>query len=103
MSRRLLDNPYDCPQCLRHETNVKRLQKTIARLTKSVAGKSAKQIYFDEKDLAVRLGLSVKTLQNWRGKGIGPRWYRFGRVVRYRLRDIQAYERSLPSGGGNFE
>lgn len=81
---------------------VKSQQRQLARLTSSDGGQKGKQLYFDEKALALRLGVEVKTLQNWRGKGIGPRFFKIGRSVRYRLRDIVAYQRSLKSGGGIF-
>ncbi len=81
---------------------VKNQQRQIARLTSSDGGQKGKQKYFDEKALALRLGVEAKTLQNWRGKGMGPRFFKMGRSVRYRLRDIVVYERSLKSGGGYF-
>ena len=34
--------------------------------------------YLDEKRLAKNLGLSVKTLQQWRWKGIGPPYLKLG-------------------------
>jgi hypothetical protein len=34
-----------------------------------------------------------KTLANWRIEGRGPRATRLGRTVRYRLADVEAYER----------
>jgi DNA-binding transcriptional MerR regulator len=34
------------------------------------------------------LGLSSRTLQAWRTKGIGPAFVRAGRAVRYRRRDL---------------
>jgi DNA-binding transcriptional MerR regulator len=37
------------------------------------------------------LGLSSRTLQAWRTKGIGPAFVRAGRAVRYRRRDLIAW------------
>jgi DNA-binding transcriptional MerR regulator len=34
------------------------------------------------------LRLSVRTLQAWRTKGLGPAFVRAGRAVRYRRRDL---------------
>ncbi len=34
--------------------------------------------YLDEAALAYRLGVSKRTLQNWRAKGGGPPWTRLG-------------------------
>jgi hypothetical protein len=52
--------------------------------------------------LAIRLGLSVHTLADWRHRDKGPRWIqltesKFGRV-RYRLEDVVVWEafRSAP-------
>lgn len=41
--------------------------------------------------LARKLGLSVSALRNWRHKGIGPRFCRFGRAVRYMSSDVEAF------------
>ncbi len=42
-----------------------------------------------EHSAAAILGLKVKTLQNWRVSGIGPRFVRHSRrAVRYRYRDL---------------
>jgi DNA-binding transcriptional MerR regulator len=37
------------------------------------------------------LGLSSRTLQAWRTKGIGPAFVRAGRAIRYRRRDLIAW------------
>jgi excisionase family DNA binding protein len=37
------------------------------------------------------LGVPVLTLTAWRSKRIGPRFYRVGRHVRYRLVDLDAW------------
>jgi hypothetical protein len=92
-----------CVECLILERRNKHVERRLASLTKSKGGKPAQQRYFDEKGLAARWDMSVKTLQNWRHKGIGPKWEKIGRAVRYRLRDILTFEKSFPSGGGNSE
>ncbi len=33
--------------------------------------------------LASLLGVQVETLQLWRRRGLGPKWYRMGRQIRY--------------------
>jgi predicted DNA-binding transcriptional regulator AlpA len=45
----------------------------------------------DESALAARLGVSRSTLQSWRYSGRGPRFVKLGRMVRYRVADIDAY------------
>jgi hypothetical protein len=46
----------------------------------------------NEKQLARRWGVSVRTLQAARVKGSGVQFIRIGRAVRYRLEDVLAYE-----------
>jgi hypothetical protein len=36
--------------------------------------------------------MSTRTLEQWRWKGIGPRYLKIGGRVLYRLEDIEAYE-----------
>ncbi len=48
--------------------------------------------HLDEKQLAERWSISVKTLQAWRLKGGGPRFIKLGRAIRYRLEDIENFE-----------
>jgi hypothetical protein len=48
---------------------------------------------FDEKMLSEWWGVSVKTLQNWRSMGEGPKYIKFRNgIVRYRREEILAYE-----------
>jgi predicted DNA-binding transcriptional regulator AlpA len=45
----------------------------------------------DEAKLAARLGVSRSTLQSWRYGGRGPRWIKLGRLIRYRLADVDTF------------
>lgn len=45
----------------------------------------------DEKDLAKHLKLSVSTIRRLRGASEGPKIYRVGKSVRYRLSDVEAW------------
>lgn len=45
----------------------------------------------NEGDAAALLGLSPRTLSQWRWTGIGPRFHKFGRAVRYKLSDLIEY------------
>lgn len=48
----------------------------------------------NERIVAERLGLAVKTVQKWRDQGHGPAWVRVGpRAVRYSERAIENYLR----------
>ena len=44
-----------------------------------------------DRDVARRLGVSLSTVRSWRLRRTGPRYLKFGRAVRYRLSDIDAY------------
>lgn len=37
------------------------------------------------------LGVSVRTLQRWRLEGIGPRFRKLGRLVRYHQSDLEEF------------
>ena len=41
----------------------------------------------------------LQTLANWRWKGEGPPFKKFGRSVRYDWADVYGWERSQPGGG----
>ncbi|WP_377681048.1 helix-turn-helix transcriptional regulator [Micrococcus luteus] len=43
-------------------------------------------------DLAAREGVPVATVYNWRTSGYGPRGFRVGKYLRYRLEDVEAWE-----------
>jgi excisionase family DNA binding protein len=42
-------------------------------------------------EVAVLLGVPVKTLYQWRYKGVGPAGVRVGRHLRYRAADVEAW------------
>ncbi len=44
-----------------------------------------------EVELASRLGVSRSTLQSWRYSRRGPRFVKIGRLVRYRVADVEAF------------
>ena len=46
------------------------------------------QSLLTEQQAAIYLGLSPRTLQNWRVRGIGPAFMKIGRLVRYRRQDV---------------
>ena len=45
-------------------------------------------------EVALMLGLSVKTLRSYRADGIGPDFVKFGKMVRYRLSDVKRWRDS---------
>lgn len=48
--------------------------------------------HLNQIDLSRRWGVSPRTLEQWRWKGIGPPYLKIGGRVLYRLDDIEAYE-----------
>ena len=47
--------------------------------------------YLSTKQAAEHLHLSEKTMEKWRSHGTGPRFFKFGALVRYRLSDLDAW------------
>ncbi|WP_019618404.1 helix-turn-helix transcriptional regulator [Gulosibacter faecalis] len=52
-------------------------------------------ILVSPKTLAELLDVAVTTLQEWRDQGYGPRWFKLGRLVRYRLDEVWSWVESL--------
>lgn len=53
-----------------------------------------------EKDLAERWGITTRTAQKWRAKGVGPAYTVIGQhTVLYLEEDVLAYERARRQGG----
>jgi predicted site-specific integrase-resolvase len=48
--------------------------------------------HLTEKELARRLGMSIRTLQRWRWTGRGPAFLKLGGRVVYPLTDIESWE-----------
>jgi hypothetical protein len=48
--------------------------------------------HIDQRYLAARWGLSVRTLERWRSLRQGPPFLKLGGHVTYRIEDIEAYE-----------
>src|ERR671938_554925 len=64
----------------------------ISCCKRSLASASEHRILTDI-DVAERLGVSRFTVRSWRLKGVGPRFLKMGRAVRYRSEDVDEYER----------
>ena len=60
--------------------------------------------FLDTQTAAEWLKLDHKTLATWRYQGRGPRYYKFGRVVRYSADDLHKFieesARCASQGGG---
>lgn len=50
-----------------------------------------------QRDVEKILEVSPSTMEVWRMKGLGPKWVRLGRAVRYRAKDVQDYIDGLTS------
>lgn len=50
------------------------------------------QRHLTRQELAQRLGVPAQTLAGWKVKGYGPRSFRVGRYVRYRIEDVEEWE-----------
>ncbi len=48
--------------------------------------------HLDQNELAERWSLSPRTLEQWRWRGVGPRYLKLGARVTYRLSDVEAFE-----------
>jgi excisionase family DNA binding protein len=47
--------------------------------------------YLKEFEAAEYLGLKQNTLTRWRWEGRGPRFYKVGGAIRYKLADLEAF------------
>jgi transcriptional regulator GlxA family with amidase domain len=52
------------------------------------------ETYLDQHQLADRWGMSPRSLERWRWQRVGPVFLKIGAKVRYRERDIAAYEQA---------
>ena len=52
------------------------------------------------KEVAEFLGISEQSLAQDRARGVGPRYIKHNRRVRYRWADVEAYLRENTVGGG---
>ena len=59
----------------------------------SFASTSETRMILTDVQVAERLGVSRFTVRSWRLKGVGPRFLKMGRAVRYRSQDLDEYER----------
>lgn len=50
-------------------------------------------------ELARRLGVHIQTVQYWRDNHRGPRFFKLGRYVFYRLEDVEQFERERAARG----
>nr|WP_020670711.1 helix-turn-helix domain-containing protein [Amycolatopsis nigrescens] len=51
-------------------------------------------------DLAERLGVPRRTVYQWNSRGDGPKYLKVGKHVRYRLADVEKWEKAHEAEGG---
>jgi Helix-turn-helix domain len=68
-------------------------------ISKTIAGSVSKRFY-SERDLAEVLGVSIKTLQGHRLRGIGAPWKKIQGSIRYPVEMVDAWLAAQPGGGG---
>jgi len=56
--------------------------------------------WMTEKEVAKLLNVSLACLRRWRLEGRGPKFRKFGSLVRYRGEDVEAWTSEQPVGGG---
>jgi len=49
------------------------------------------QKYLNTKELSQYLGVSIATIQRWRGDGVGPVYIKQGTIVRYDICDVEEW------------
>ena len=54
--------------------------------------KDKKLEFLNQKELAKKWSISTKTLESWRSKGSGPKYYKLGNNIRYKVEDIVSFE-----------
>lgn len=67
------------------------MQEQVRQSTNNQAALDYLDGFIDETRAADFLCQSVRTLQKWRVTGFGPQFYKPGRSVRYRRRDLREW------------
>lgn len=57
--------------------------------------------YLNQTDLSRRWKISPRSLERWRVARVGPPFVKIGGAVRYRLEDVEAYEREQTQETGD--
>jgi predicted DNA-binding transcriptional regulator AlpA len=68
-----------------------RLRSGIARQERNDGGRTTNEL-LSQREVAVRLGISARTVEGWRARGVGPPYLRLSaRAVRYRSSDLEQW------------
>ena len=71
------------------------VRNVIRQQRLSYGSSTAQRIALDENELAIRWGLSVKTLRRWRQEQLGPVFCKLGARVTYLISEVEAFERRV--------
>jgi predicted DNA-binding transcriptional regulator AlpA len=55
--------------------------------------------FLTECEVSERTHISLATLRRWRLENRGPKYYKFGSLVRYGEEELTLWEQAQPSGG----
>jgi len=55
--------------------------------------------FLTECEVSERTHISLATLRRWRLENRGPKYYKFGSLVRYSEEELTRWEQAQPSGG----
>jgi predicted DNA-binding transcriptional regulator AlpA len=58
--------------------------------------------FLTEVEVAQRTHISLATLRRWRLENRGPKFRKFGSLVRYAEEELTRWEQAQPSGGENI-
>jgi len=68
-----------------------RLRSRISRQEGNDGGRATGEL-LSQQQVAVRLGVSARTIEGWRARGVGPPFLRLSaRAVRYRVSDLEQW------------
>ena len=68
-------------------------RRTTTPVTPAISSSAAAPavVLYTPETLAVHLGVTLATLENWRLSGYGPTWFQLGELVRYSATDVDAW------------
>lgn len=52
-------------------------------------------MFLTQEELAQRWNMSPRTLERWRWEGIGLKYIKLKHLIRYRISDVEAYEKTM--------
>jgi excisionase family DNA binding protein len=87
------------PYSIREVTGRNSMSQGKIKMNKQRPVGAAPQPLGSAEEVAEHLGVPLRTLAEWRHHGIGPRYLRVGRHVRYKWQDVEQWLDSRARGG----